>query len=125
MRMLNRGKQRLNQLYCCRSLLTSWDLCLIYKCWIRPTLEYGSILYSGAALGHLQRLDNLKTRIERTCCSTFPPLLHRCNAAIIGLVCCLLAEEGRWNLHCFCPLFHGTDDTTSPCLEPCKSFVFH
>ena len=30
-RMLNCGKQRVSQLYCCRSLLTSQDLCLMYK----------------------------------------------------------------------------------------------
>ena len=89
------------------------------KAWIRPTLEYGNILYSGAALGHLQRLGNLQTRIEHTCCSTFPPLLRHCNAAIIGLVCRLLAREGQGNLHCFCPLFHRTDDTShqSSCLH--------
>ena len=46
LRMLNRGKQRLSQLYCCHSFLTSRDLCLMYKSWIRPTLEYGNILYS-------------------------------------------------------------------------------
>ena len=68
-------------------------------------------MYSGVALGHLQRLNNLQTQIERTCCLTFPPLLHRRNAAIIGLVCRLLAGEGRGNLHYFCPLFRGTDDT--------------
>ena len=111
MRMLNRGKQRLSQLYCCRSLLTSQDLCLIYKSWIRLTLEYGNILYSGAALGHLQRLDNWQTRIESTCCSTFPPLLHHRNTVIIHLVCRLLAGEGQGNLHYSCPLFCETDDT--------------
>ena len=110
-RMLNRGKQRLGQLYCCRLLLTSQDFCLMYKSWICPTLEYGNNLYSGAASNHLQRLDNLQTRIERTCCSTFPSLLHRRDAAIIGLVCRLLAGEGRGNLQSFCPMFRGTDDT--------------
>ena len=59
-RMLSHGKQKVSQLYCCCSLLTSQDLCLMYKSWIRPTLEYGNILYSGAALSHLQRLDNLQ-----------------------------------------------------------------
>ena len=58
------------------------------------TLEYGNILYSGAAL-----------QIEHACCSTFPPLLHHRNAAIIGLVCRLLAGEGRENLHYFVHYF--------------------
>ena len=94
MRMLNHGKQKGSQLYHCRFLLTSQDLCLMHKSWIHPTLEYGNILYSGAALSHLQHLDNLQVQIEHTCCLTCQPLLHCRNAAIIGFVCCLLAGEG-------------------------------
>ena len=44
--ILNRGKHRAIQLYCCHSLLTSQDLSLMYKSWIHPALEYGSILYA-------------------------------------------------------------------------------
>ena len=51
-RMLNHRKQRVSQLYRCHSLLTSQDLCLMYRSWIRPTLEYGNILYCGAALSY-------------------------------------------------------------------------
>ena len=92
--ILNCGKQRASQLYCCRSLLTSQDLSLMYKSWIRPALEYGSILYARAASTHLQQLDCLQSRIEQTCSSHFQSLLHRRNASIIGLVCLLLAGEG-------------------------------
>ena len=99
-----------SQLYCYHSLLTSQDLCLMYTSWIHPILEYGNILYCGAALSHLRRLDNLQTRIERTCCSTFQSLLHCCNVAIIGFICCLLAGVGQGNLQNFCPTFCGTDD---------------
>ena len=67
----------------------------MYRSWIRPTLEYGNILYYGAAPSHVRRLDNLQTRIEHTCCSTFESLLHCHHAAIIGSVCCLLARERR------------------------------
>ena len=38
-------------------------------------------------------------------------LLHRCNASIIGLVCRLLAGEGRGNLQNYCPLFRDVDNT--------------
>ena len=78
--ILNRGKQRASQLYCCRSLLTSQHLSLMYKSWIRPALEYGSILYAGAASTHLQRLDYLQSRIEQTCSSQFhyfTAVMHR------------------------------------------------
>ena len=35
----------------------------------------------------------------------FQPLSHRRNAAIMGLVCRLLAGEGRGNLQTYCPQF--------------------
>ena len=72
-------------------------MCAIYKSWICPTLEYGNILYSGAASTHLHRLDDLQSRIEQSCSFVFQPLSHRRNAAIMRLVCYLLAEEGRGN----------------------------
>ena len=82
----------------------------MYKSWIHLTLEYENILHSGAALSHLQRLDNLQAQIERTCCLTFQPLLHRRNAAIIRFVRCFLAGEGWGNLQSFCSMFCGTDN---------------
>ena len=109
MKILNRGKQRASQLYCCRSLLTSQDISLIFRSWIRPVLEYGNILYTGAASGHLQRLDLLQNRIQQTCCSTFQSLSHRRDAAIIGSTCRLLNGEGRGNLPDYCPRFCHVD----------------
>ena len=106
MRMLNHGKQRVSQLYRCRSLLTSQDLCLMYKSWIRPTLEYGNILYSGAALSHPQHLDNLQAQIERTNCSTFQPLLHCRNTASLNLsvVSLLGRDEGTCKASAQCSM---------------------
>ena len=40
--------------------------------------------------------------------STFPSLYSRRSAAILGLVCRLLAGEGRGNLSTFCPKFVTT-----------------
>ena len=77
----------------------------IYKSWIRPTLEYGNILYSGAASTH--HLDHLQSHIEWSCSFVFQPLSHCQNAAIMGLVCRLLAGEGRGNLQTYCPQFCG------------------
>ena len=54
--ILSHARQRAGQLYRCRSLLTNQDMTNIYKSWIRPMLEYGNILYSGAAATHLNRL---------------------------------------------------------------------
>ena len=84
-------------------MLTKQDMCTIYKSWIRPTLEYGSILYSGAANIHLSHFVDLQSRIERSCSFVFQSLSYRRNAAIMGLVCHLLAGEGCGNLQTYCP----------------------
>ena len=102
-----RARQRAGQLYHCHSFLTKEDMCTIYISWIRPTLEYGSNLYSGAASTHLCCLDDLQSRIERSCSFVFQPLSHCQNAAIMGLVCRLLAGVGCGNLQTYCPQFYG------------------
>ena len=45
---------------------------------------HGSILYSGVASTYLRHLDDLQSRIERSCSFAFQPLSHRQNAAIMG-----------------------------------------
>ena len=69
---LSYGKQRLSQSYRCCSLFGCEDMATLYKSWIRPVLEYGSILYSGAALSHLNHLDRLQAHVENMCGLTFP-----------------------------------------------------
>ena len=81
-------------------------------------MEYGCVLYSGAAPTYLHRFDTLQTRIEHMSSFTFPSLYNRRSTAILGLVCLLLAGEGRGNLLTFCP-------TLSPqLLEGHKDFIF-
>ena len=93
--VLCHGKQRLGQLYRYRSLLGSQGIATAYKSWIRSSLEYGAILYSGAAQSHLARLDSFQARVENIMCRvSFPPLIVRRNASILGLTCRLLAGEG-------------------------------
>ena len=111
--VLSRGKQRLSQLYRCRSLFGCEGTATLYKTWIRPTLEYGSILYSGAALSHLNRLERLQARVENMCGLAFPSLTTRRNASILGLTCRLLAGEGRGSLQSFCPKFKFTSHRAS------------
>ena len=111
--VLSRGKQRLSQLYRCRSLFGCEGIATLYKSWIRPILEYGSILYSGAALSHLNRLERLQARVENMCGLAFPSLTTRRNASILGLTCRLLAGEGRGSLQSFCPKFKSTSHRLS------------
>ena len=58
---VSHARQRVGQLYRCRSILTNQDMTNTYKTWIRPILEYVSILYSGAAATHLNCLDYLQS----------------------------------------------------------------
>ena len=75
---------------------------------IRPVLEYGSVLYSGAALTHLNRLNRSQARVENMCGFTFPHLTNHRNASILGLTCRLLAGEGRSSVQSFCRKFKFT-----------------
>ena len=103
--VISRGKQRLGQLYRCRSLFGSQSIATLYKSWIRPVQEYGCIVYSEAALTHLNRLDQFQARVENMCGFTFQSLTDHRNASILGLTCRLLAGEGRGNLQSFCSKF--------------------
>jgi len=103
--ILSRAKQRLGQLYRCRSLFNCQDVFFLYKSWIRPALEYGSILYSSAASSHLNRLNSLQSRVENMCGFSISTLASRRNASILGFTCRLLNGEGRGNLQSFCPSF--------------------
>ena len=65
--VLNHGRQRLGQVYRCCLLFECQDISLLYKSWIRPMLEYGCVLYSGAAVSHINRLNSFQSLIERIC----------------------------------------------------------
>ena len=54
-----RAKQRMSQLCCLSSFLDPTGLSVMYKSFIRSCLEYGYLLYFGAAKSHLERLDAL------------------------------------------------------------------
>ena len=77
------------------------------------SLEYGAILYFGAAQSHLAHLDSFQARVENMCGVSFPPLIICRNASILGLRCRLLAGEGRGNLLTFCLKFKSSSSRTS------------
>ena len=111
--VLCHGKQCLGQLYCYQSLLGSQGIATAYKSWIRPSFEYGAILYSGAGQSHLAHLNSFQAHVENMCGISFPPLIVHRNASILGLTCRLLAGEGRGNLFTFCPKFKSSSSRTS------------
>ena len=103
--IISRTKQRLAQLCRLSSYLDSVGLSIMYKSFVRSCLEYGHLLYFGAARGYLKRLDALQCRAASICHSTFPSLESRRHAAAIGLLCRLLDGEGRGDLQSFIPHF--------------------
>ena len=68
------------------------DLCTAYKAFVRPQLEYGHLLYWGAAESHLVRLDRVQLQAQRLFSEIPLPTLesHRV-AAAVGLTCRLLS----------------------------------
>ena len=66
-------------------------------------IQYGNIIYSGAANAQLCQLDDLQSRIKQTCSFVFQLIFQHQHVAIMGLVCCLLAGEGRGNFPTYCP----------------------
>ena len=102
------------RIFSCQQNFTSCARTLLAELtWIRPSLEYGAILYSGAAQSHLSCLDSFQASVENMCRVSFPPLIVCCNASILGLTCRLLADEGRGNLMTFCPKFKSSSSRTS------------
>ena len=105
------------------TLLKSHDLSVLYNPWVRPTIEYGYVLCSGAAPSHLHiYIVSMLYRhaLNIMSSSIFPSLCNHTNAAIMGLVCQLLAGEGQGkfgNLLTLCPKFITTTARRSQRLQ--------
>ena len=82
--IISKTKQRLAQL--CR-LSSYFGLSIMYKSFVRSCLEYGHLLYFGAARGYLKRLDALQCRAASVCDSTFLSPGASRHAAAIGFLC--------------------------------------
>ena len=75
------------------------DIISLHKSWIRPVLEYGSILYSSAALSNASCLDSLQSHIEIMCSYTFPCLTDRRNACwVLHVVSWMVKGEATFKL---------------------------
>ena len=80
--IISRTKHRLAQLCRLSPYLDSVGLSIMYKSFVRSSLEYGHLLYFGAAKGYLKRLDALQSRAASICHSTFPSLESRRHALV-------------------------------------------
>ena len=60
-----RGKQRLGLLWRAAPYLSREGRLTVYKGFVRPVLEYASLVWMGAAPSHLSRLDSIQRRALR------------------------------------------------------------
>ena len=96
-------KSHMSQIY--RSRQFFWMLMVYHLCIKLSSIEYGHLLYYGAANSHLRRLDSLQCHAEGICSTTFSLLSSRCQAAAFRLICKLHDGEGQGIFQSFCPRF--------------------
>ena len=118
-----RCRQRLGALYRIRDYLGQNGIVTAFRLFVRPVCEYGNVIFMGASVTHLRKLDSVQQAAERMCQVTFPLLSSRRKASAIGLLCKLLDGQCRGPLQNFCPLLtsvthtyhlrHVTDDPLS------------
>ena len=115
--IISKTKQRLTQLCHLSSYLDSVGLSIMYKSFVHSCLEYGHLLYFGAARGYLKCLDALQCRAASVCHSPFPSLESHWHATAIGFLCQLLDGEDRGDLQSFFPHFFTSIPRRSSCLH--------
>ena len=118
-------KQRLAQLCHLSYYLDPAGLSVMYKYFVRSRLEYGHLLYFGAARGYLNLLDVLQCWAASVCHSNFPSLECRRHAAAIGLLCRLLDGEGHGDLQSLLPSFITSVSRRSFALITCQILLKH
>jgi len=101
------ARQRLGAIKRIRQYLNDTSSVRMYKAFVRSRLEYGNLVYWGAAESHLKKLDavqnSAKSMLKKP--QFLPSLETRRKAAALGLVCKLLDGEGRGELQSLEPNF--------------------
>jgi len=98
-----RCRQRLGAIFRAREYLGQSGLTIAFKSFVRPICEYSNIVFMGASVTHLHKLDSIQKLAEKLCGTTFSSLASRRNASSIGLLCKLLELQCRDPLQSFCP----------------------
>jgi hypothetical protein len=86
-----------------RPYLDSRNLKLMYTAFVRSGMEYGSVLYMGAAESHLLKLDKIQWSAQALGGFVIDDLKSRRDAACLKLACKLLAGHGRGSLRDYAP----------------------
>ena len=98
-----KGRAKIAALFRLRPYLSSDNLELMYKAFVRSAMEYGSLEYMIAAPSNLQKLDRIQATAERLGGFKVESLESRRDASLIGLVFKLLDGDGRGKLSSYTP----------------------
>ena len=96
------ARKRLGAIERIKHYLDDQGIITAYKAFVRSKMEYGNIVYWGAADTHLDKLDKIQNAAKKLIKShvkkDIPSLEDRRKAAAVGLTCKLLDGKGRGKL---------------------------
>ena len=84
-------------------MLDCSNIQLMYTMFVRSILEYGSVVYMGAAQSHLDKLDRVQDSAQRLGGFVAEPLQSRREAAALSLAFDLLDDKGYGELSTYKP----------------------
>jgi hypothetical protein len=111
-----KARQRVGALRNLRPYLDAQNMKAMYESFVRSILEYGNVLYMGAAESHLAKLDQIQSSVEKLGGFKCVPLSVRREIAAVKLALKLLDQDCRRDLNRFAPILidgqsfnHGHD----------------
>lgn len=102
-RLARKARCKLGAIRRLSKFLDPQNLKLMYTTFVRSGLEYGSVLYMGAADSHLLKLDRIQHSAQAMGGFVVEGLGARREAACVKLACKLMAGKGRGSLADFAP----------------------
>ena len=96
--LAKKARSRLAALRRLRFVLDDNNMKTMYIMFVRSVMEYGNVVYMGAADSHLDKLDRIQRSAEKIGKFTVEPLKCRREAAAISLALKLLDGRGRGRL---------------------------
>ena len=105
--LVTRCRQRLGALYHVRDYLGQSGIVTAFRSFVRPVCEYGSVIFMGASVTHLRRLDLVQWR---GCVRLHFRYCHLARKPVL-LLCKLLDGQCREPLQNFCPVLISVTHT--------------
>ena len=102
-RLAKNARCKLGAIRRLRPFLDSENLKLMYTAFVRSGMEYGSVLYMGAADSHLEKLNRIQHSAQNLGGFVIESLEERREAACLRLACKLLDGRGRGSLATYAP----------------------